>query len=403
MTNPTVEFDHHTPPFVRDPYSIYADLRANCPVAYTESHDGFWILSRYEDVRRALLDWQTFTSSVPGTIALPHSKAGRTQPVIPLEIDPPLHTEYRSILAKHFARPAVDRLEPQVKAIANDLIDQFISRGECDLVQEYSLPLVSGALAIFLGLPLGDTVLWLEWAQAIFADRVTHPEAAQLAHRALERYVDDKISERKAQPRDDVLSALTQARIQGRALTDVELRGYGLELLLAGREATIDGLDNSLWYLAQHPDDRRRLIQDPTLVRPAVDEFLRMMSPIQLLGRIAARDVEIHGQHIHKGDSVSMTYASANRDEEVFSNAAECILDRRPNPHLAFGSGPHTCIGAHLARLDIRVGIGEILRRIPDFGLSLTKPARLAPNGDARGFRSLPVVFERRNEGSSSA
>ena len=184
-----------------------------------------------------------------------------------------------------------------------------------------------------------------------------------------------------------------KAEVDGRLLTASELVGYGRVILLAGREATIDGLSNSLWYLAQNPTAQQQLRDDPKLMTFAVEEFLRTMSPIQLLGRVATRDVELHGQTIREGESVAMVYGSSNRDERTFEQADHCLLDRKPNPHLAFGSAHHYCLGTHLARLVMRVGIGVFLERIPAFRLSDTDKARRKLNGDARGFVALPVAF----------
>jgi cytochrome P450 len=387
----TESFDHNTERFVEDPFSIYQMLRDECPVAHSDRHDEFWVLTRYEDVRKALLDWKTFTSSIPGTVAIPHTRSTGETPMLPLESDPPQHTQYRQAVARYFARPSVERIEPRVKEAANNIIDTFVERGRCELVKEYAEPLVSRALATFLKLPLEDTALWIEWADAIFAGRYEDPEAAREAREQLSAYVDRLMAERKREPADDVFTALVQAEVDGRPLSDGELRGYGMEILLAGREATIDGIVNSLHYLALHPEARQRLIDEPALMRTAVDELLRYNSPIQLLGRIATRDVEIRGQTIREGESVAVTYGSANRDERVFEEAEQCLLDRSPNPHVAFGAGPHGCVGAHLARLDMRVAIGEWLRRIPDY--QLVDGGEMKANGDARGFRRLPVTF----------
>ena len=388
-----VEFDHHTQQFVDDPYSVYAHLHQQCAVAHTESYDGFWLLSQYADVRGALMDWETFSSGEPGTLAIPSTLREDKAPLLPLESDPPAHTHYRSAVIRMFARKEVDAIEAEVRKLANKIIDRFIAAGECDLVADYAEPLFSYTLAIFLKLPLEDTKLWAAWANAIFAGRVKDPEGALRARRKLAAYAEGLLEERRQNPRDDIFTAILDLRIDDKPLTQDEIRGFALEILLAGREATIDGLCNSLWYLAERPEARQRLIDEPKLMRLAVEEFLRYMSPIQLLGRKATRDVTIHGQDIHEGESVAMMYGAGNRDETQFENAGQCILDRSPNPHLAFGAGPHSCIGAHLARLGMRVGIGEFLARIPDFQLSEAQSPQRKLNGDARGFIHLPITF----------
>ena len=387
------EFDHYDPEFIKDPYVVYDHLRTTCPVAHTSKQGGFWVLSRYADVRAALQDWQTFSSATPGTIAIPNYHA-RDYPVLPIEADPPAHGKYRSLTRDVFAREAVDQLEDAVRDIADTLIDRFAAEGSCDLVHDYALPLVSHALAKFLKLPVGDAERWVYWAREIFEGRMGDPARTSRATAEMAAYVDELLAVRVAKPRDDVFSLLTQARIDGATLSPMELRGYGMLLLTAGREATVDGINNALWFLAEHATERDWLAQrldDAAAVRTAVEEFLRNMSPIQLLGRITTRDTMLHGVTIPEGESLGVLYGAANRDEAEFPQAASCVLNRRRNPHLAFGVGVHTCLGAHLARLDLRVAIKQLLRRIPDF--SLAAEPLWAPNGDTRGFRSLQIRF----------
>jgi len=373
---------------------VYDHLRNACPVAHTSKQGGFWILSRYADVRAALQDWQTYSSAIPGTIAIPNYHA-RDYPVLPIEADPPAHGKYRTLVRDVFAREAVDQLEDVVRDVADALIDRFAATGHCDLVHDYALPLVSHALARFLKLPVEDAERWVYWAREIFEGRMgDDPARTSGATEEMAAYVDGLMANRIAEPQDDVFSLLTQARVDGAALSPLELRGYGILLLTAGREATVDGINNALWFLAEHAAERDWLAQrldDGAALRAAVEEFLRNMSPIQLLGRITTRDTTLHGVTIPKGESLGVLYGAANRDEAEFPQAASCVLDRRRNPHLAFGVGVHTCLGAHLARLDLRVAIKQLLRRIPDF--SLAAEPLWASNGDTRGFRRLEIRF----------
>jgi hypothetical protein len=386
------EFDHFSPAFIENRFNIYSNLRDGEPLAYSSHHGGYWVLSRYADIRGALLDWKTFTSAHPRGIAIP-STAVETKDPNMLGQDPPQHTQYRSAVSAYFSRPAIDKLEPSVLGVANEILDDFIADGHCEIIEAYATPLMANTLALFLRMPLDHVPIWEGWAQAVFRNRQKDPAAAARAYQELDAYMDAEFAARKKDPRDDFFTLLTTIEIEGRKLTDSELRGYGSLVLLAGREASIDGLSNALWYLANNPEARARLIAEPALIRSAVEEFLRYMSPIQLLGRVATRDVVIHDQQIKKGDKVATPYGCANRDERTFENADQCVLDRRPNPHLAFGAGPHGCIGAHLARLNLRAGISEWLRRIPDYQLDQTKPPRQAQNGDTLGFRSLHVKF----------
>lgn len=388
-----VAFNHHTAEWVQDPYRVYQDLRKNKPLAYSTSHGGFWLLSRYEDVKKALFDWGTFSSAYPGRIAIPHTTPSDNIPGIPIETDPPKHTQYRNMVLKHFLRSEVNKLEPAMNQVASQLIDGFVHKGRCDVVSEYATPLLAHSLGLFLKFPLEDIAQIEAWANAVFANRAKDPEAAKRGQQELADYIRRQMADRKANPRDDLFSHLATLEVEGRPLTEAELVGYGRIILLAGREAVIDAVGNSLWYLAQHPAACQRLVREPGLIGEAVEEFLRFLSPIQLLGRVATRDIEMHGQTIRKGESVAMMYGSANHDEQVFPQADQCVLDRKPNAHLAFGTGPHACIGASLARLDMRVGISNFLARIPDFRLSPSAPPVRKLNGDARGFTQLVVEF----------
>lgn len=386
----TRPFDHNDPGFVADPYPAYARMRERCPVLHSERYGGYWVLTRYDDVRRGLLDWETFSSATPGTTSIPTS-VRRTFNEIPLEVDPPEHTRYRAIVTPWFSKTAVERLEPQIRRIAADLLDAVAGDEECDLVQQFALPLVGRSLAAFLHMPQSEAAQWIEWMEGIFHGRLTDPARADRCSRELIDYLDALAADRRAHPQDDFFSLLATATFDGRPLTPLEIRGYTVVTFTAGHETTVNGIGNSLWYLSEHPDDRARLVAEPELLPVAIEEFLRFLSPIQLLGRNATRDVELHGETIRAGDVVAVSYGSANRDERGFDGADRCVIDRHPNRHLAFGTGPHACLGAHLARLEMRVAISEMLRRFPDHRVA--GPERLVPtpHGDLRGFWSLPA------------
>lgn len=383
------EFDHNDPDFVQDPYPLYAEMRRNHPVLYSERYGGYWILTRYHDVRKALLDWKTFSSGTPGVTSIPTS-VRRDFPEIPLEVDPPEHTKYRAIVSPWFSRTRVESLEPQIRRITADILDEF-EDGEFDFVQQLALPLVSRALMVFLRLPEDEAGKLMGWVNDIFQGRLNDPERADRASKELIGYVDDLIASRRREPTDDYFSMLAQATFEDRPLTDIEMRGYGVLTMTAGQETTVNGIGNSLWWLGEHPAERKVLAAEPERIPTAVEELLRYMAPIQLLGRNASGDVEMHGKTIRAGDTVAVCYGAASRDETVFEDAEECRLDRRPNPHLAFGAGPHACLGAHLARLEVRVVIEEVLRRFPAYEIAAPSRQVFTAHGDLRGFWSLPA------------
>jgi cytochrome P450 len=377
--------------YARRRYQVYAALRDRYPAFYTREGGGFWMLSRYADVRKATMDWQTFTSSLPGTIVIPHTSPPAGLSGIPIEVDPPRHTLYRAAIADYFSRPVVERQEAAMQAIADDIIDGLQGQPACDLVHDYARPVVLRCLALFFGLPVEHIVQWDQWTQAIFSARTTNLEQQTRAFEAMLAYFAREFAERRRQPGSDYFSLVSGLTLNGRRLSPAELNGYGRMMVIAGRGATVDGLGNSLWYLARQPPVRRQLLADPELLRSAVEEFLRLMTPVEWLGRVATTDVVIHGAQIHRGDSVALNFACANHDERVFEVAEACVLGRRPNPHMAFGAGPHSCLGAHVARLILRVGIQAFLRRLPRFQLDEDRPPQSAGFGGVFSFQSLPV------------
>lgn len=386
------EFDHHDQEFIDDPFHIYEEMREKCPVARTEAYGGFWLLSRYSEVRMALRDWETFTSSVPGVTTIPVSFT-RDFPEIPLELDPPLHTKYRQLVSPVFSRSRMDAMEPVVDRVVTDLLDGLEPTGEADLVQEFAIPLTLTVLAEFMGLPHEDKSQWGEWVAQIFKGRIDDRVAADAAAARFMEYVDELIAERRRAPREDLFSMLISSEVEGQHLTDEEIRGFGMLLLVAGHETTASALGNSMLYLADKPGDRRVLVDSPQMIPAAVEELLRYLSPVQILGRNAACDVDLVGQHITKGDVVAISFGSANRDASAFEEADKVRLDRRPNPHLAFGSGPHTCLGAHLARLELRVALTKLLQRFPDYAVTERAAVQRRPHGDIWGVWNLPVAL----------
>ena len=387
------QFDHNSAEFIRDPFPVYYRLREEDPVHFSERYDGYFVLTRYEDVRRALLDWTVFSSAQPGVTSIPMS-VRRDFQEIPLEVDPPDHWEYRKLVSQLFTRNAIARLEPGFRRIAAELLEPIQTAGMGDFVQDYALPFVSRVLALFLQVPEADAQRWVRWTKDIFHGRLTDRARADRASAEMIAYVDELSAERRRAPRpDDVFSTLATSRFHGRPLTSQELRGFGVLLLNAGQETSVNGIGNSLWYLAEHVGDRQRLLENPGLLAGAIEEFLRFMSPIQLLGRTVRQETVLYERTIPEKSTVAVCYGSANRDAQIFPAADQCMIDRHPNPHLAFGAGPHTCLGAHLARAEMRVAIEEVLARTPHYQIDDAADIEYTPHGDLRGFWKLPVRF----------
>ncbi len=384
------DLDIHEASFIRDPFPVYDELRAQCPVMHSQHYGGFWLLTRYEDVRQATTDWRTYTSSVVGVTAIPVITP-RTEPQLPIEIDPPLHSRYRTLVNPVFASARIEALRPRIMAIAHELIDGLLAHGGGDLVADYATPLSIRSLIEFTGLPAEDADKWYWWIRRMFNPH--DPADVAAASDELGVYIDALIVERHRQPVDDFVSLLIASEVDGHRLTDHELHAFMTLLIGAGFETTADSLSITLHYLAEHPRERERLIAEPALIPTAVEEFLRYATPIQLLARNTTRDVELHGRTIPAGDVVGLGFMAANHDPQAFAEPERCILDRAPNRHLTFGAGPHLCLGAPVARLEMAVTLQEFLRRIPSYRLTPGQEIEWKTRGDRRGLATLPIVL----------
>lgn len=385
-------FDHHDPAFVVDPYSVIGRIREEQPLLHSDLYGGFWLLSRYDDVTRAALDHESFTSSVVGMTIIPPSQP-RKYPLLPIELDPPAHTVYRGLVNAPFSRSRVEALRPELEALATKLLEPIARRGGGELVSEFAIPMSLGALARFINLPEEDEERWFDWVERMFANALSDKDDQREAVREVEAYLDALIADRKAEPRDDFIGMLLQAEVDGHRLTDIEVRGFAVLMLLAGYETTSGAMSLSLLYLAQHPDQRAQLFADPAaLGHTAVNELLRYFSPVQVFCRNAARDLDLYGETVPEGDVVLLAYGAANHDPRVFADPDRCILDRQPNRHVAFGHGHHLCLGANLARLELSIMIERVAELFPDFRLDPQHPPTWKPRGDIRGLASLQLA-----------
>ncbi len=393
MTPEPLHHDIHDPRFAREPFGAYAELRAKCPVMRSLLYGRFWLLSRYDDVKAAALDWKTYTSSVVGVTAIPVITP-RTEPQLPIEVDPPLHSRYRALMAPVFSAARVEELRPHLTALAIELIERILARppGEViDLVAAYAQPFAIGTLAELTNLPKADADRWSGWLNQMFD--VRDPAGGQRAAAEFGSYIDTLIAARRNEPQDDFVTGLLRAEVEGQRLTDREVRSFLTVTFGAGFETTQDAMSVTLHHLATHPADRARLRTEPALVPTAVEEFLRYVSPIQIFGRNATRDLELHGAAIQAGDIVALGFGSANRDPASFPEPDRVMLDRTPNRHLAFGAGPHLCLGAPVARLEMSITLTEFVARVRDWRLAPGHDIEWKPRGDRRGLAHLPVVL----------
>jgi cholest-4-en-3-one 26-monooxygenase len=380
------------------PHERFDRLRREAPVFWHKepSGPGFWAITKHADVMAVSRDLGTFSSEVRGTQIPDLSREDfRVSPDNLAIMDPPRHTRFRTLLAKGFTPEALRRVEPFVRASMTRLIDDVVWRGQCDMVSDLAgnLPL----LVIFemLGVPATDRDQILRWMLPLLApddpEFASSPEEmASLTRRFLE-YAHALAAERRGAPRDDILSLLMQAEVDGDRLSYSEFGTLFFLFLAAGSDTTRNLILNGMVALLEHPEQRARLLADPSLIPSAVEEMLRFCPSVIHFRRTATRDTEIRGQPIAAGDKVVLWYASANRDEEVFPNPHVFDIGRKPNNHIAFGYGPHFCIGNLLARIEASVAFEELLRRLPD--LELDGPVVRLQSNWLNGVKRMPLRF----------
>lgn len=367
----------------------FTELRKTCPVAWSEDFGGFWALLKHEDITTACKRPGTFASAPQ--FSVPHLDLGF--PWLPLQSDAPDHTNYKSPLLPFLAKPKIVELVPRLRELALDLIEPLRGRDSFDASLDFAQPFAGEALCLALRLP---ETMWAEfrrWTSDIA--RAFSEGNLQLildVSNAVADYVKQESEARAKDPGDDLMSALLATRVEGRELTHAELHGYYILLTSAGHDTSANSLGHALGHLANNPQDRARLIEDPSLTPGAVDEIIRFYGPLIGLGRRAVQDIEVGGRKISAGDQVALVWASATRDEDQFERANEFILDRKPTRNVSFGLGTHYCVGADLGRTQIRVAIDEFLKAFPDFHVDGDIERTIWPT---QGIRSLPIVIDR--------
>jgi len=356
----------HSPDFYSgDPYPTYRELRATSPVCWNDVTN-FWALLKYDDLHFVSSNPATFTSTQGVTIPDPHV-ANPVQKGNLIFTDPPRHRQLRKLINSGFTRRRVAVLETKIREIVRGILDGLEPDSVPEFAEEVAAPLPTRMIAELIGAPPDDWEQFRAWSDA--ATGIADPEIELdplVAMGQLFEYFQKLIAARRIEARDDMLSVLTGAEIDGHRLTDEDLLNFTFLLLVAGNETTRNLIALGTLALIAHPDQCRLLVEDPTLIPGAVEEMLRWNSPVVHMARTAMTDVEIRGQLIAEGDTVVMLYGSANRDEDIFGcDSEEFKVTRHPNPHIAFGCGEHSCIGAQLARLEACVMFDELLRRFP--------------------------------------
>jgi cholest-4-en-3-one 26-monooxygenase len=380
---------------------LFTRLRREAPVSWQDHPHGrgFWSVVQHGDVVTVNRDAALFSSEV-GSISLldPDERANGvgadTRGAMMIASDPPRHTRYRRLVNSGFTPRTMKAIEQSLAARATNIIDLVIEKGSCDFVTEVAAELPLQAIADIMGVPQEDRGRLFDWSNRMVG--LDDPEYASadgtVASVEMYAYVNDLARRRRADPRDDIVTVLVNAEIDGDKLSEVEFDMFMLLLTLAGNETTRNSTSWGMWALMANPEQYARLREHPELMESAVEEILRWASPVLHFRRTATADTELHGQRIAKGDKVVMWHISANRDEQVFTDPFRFDITRTPNNHVAFGGGgPHHCLGAYLARMQLRLMFTEIMTRIPDMRLA-GEPELLRSNV-LRGVKHMPVAF----------
>ncbi len=383
------DFDIGIQQYQAEPYSIWAELRRDHPVAVTDRRDRTYMPTRYDDVAAVAYDTERFTSRDIGVI--PPAPGSTLLYAPPITSDPPFHAEARRLLLPAFNPKAVEQLKFQTEQITKQLLEELGGRTEADAAGDYAQHIPVRVIANLIGVPQADEEMFTDWAIAILQDSATDIEGARVASREVLAYFADHVAKRRADPGDDLISTLIASELGGGPLTDRHLLGTCFLLLLAGMDTTWSSIGSALWHLATHPEDRDRLVAEPALIPTAIEEFLRAYAPVTM-ARIATADTEVGGRAVKAGERVLLTFPAGNRDPNKFDRPDEVIIDRQLNRHFAFGIGVHRCIGSNLARMELNVAITDWLQRFPRFTIKPGAEVRWGGQ-QVRGPRAVPVLL----------
>jgi cytochrome P450 len=396
---PTIDFDHHSAAFADNWRAVTSELRTKCPVAWTESHGGYWVVSRYEDVKAVALDDETYSSDNDmagernggqGT-AIPRAP----MQLIPLEVDGPRFAKYRTLLNPKFSPAAAEPWRPFVRQTADALIDLICESGHCDLVEDLASPVPAMLTMKLLGLPLAD---WRDVATPFHEISWAVP-GSEMYQRAIEGIfrvlgrLSEELAKRRTDPADDLLTFLLTSEIDGEPLSEEEILKICFLQLIGGVDTSTGLLSHTFAWLSEHPDQRQRLLDDPELIKRATEEFLRWVSPAPALARTVTTDVELGGQRLCPGDRLLLSWASANQDADTFADPDQVDIDRWPNRHQAFGLGAHRCLGSNLGRVQFQEVLKATLRRLPDLKVNIGEAQRYPSLGQVNGYSALPATF----------
>ncbi len=380
------------------PHAAFRRLRAESPVYFQTEPDGvgYWAITKYNDIIDISKDPARFSSARGATNITDYAPEDLSAiQMMMINMDPPQHTKFRRLVGQGFTPRMVARMEPRIRAATTQIIDRVAKKGSADFVNEIAAELPLQVIAELLGIPTSDHRRVFDWSNRLIGfddpEFQTSFEDGRVAAAEIWMYANELAERRRQAPGEDLVSVLINAEVDGEKLSEAEFDAFFLLLAVAGNETTRNLISGGLLALLEHPEQRERLIRDPSLIPLAVEEMLRWVTPVMYFRRTATRDTEIRGQQIREGEKVVMYYSSANRDEDIFKNADKFDVGRTPNDHLAFGTGQHFCLGHNLARLEIRVMFEELLRRMPD--IQLAGPVKRLRSNFINGFKEMPIRF----------
>ena len=394
------DYDIFDESYIKNPFPVWDEIRSECPVGHTDRHLGSWMPTRWEDLFAIAQDNKHFSSRdvlvAPFGIAagyIPTEEDAQFAEVAapPITADPPVHTWSRRLLLPPFSMRSVEKWEALTREHCQSLIDGFIDKGEADGAVDYAQQIPPFVIAAMLGVPKEMVPTFTKWVRDVLELGFANPEGAVSARAELLTFLWGHIQDRKANPGDDLISYLAQAKVDGEPVPDQHILGTGFLIVVAGIDTTWSSIGSAIWHLAQNPGDRHRIINEPEIINTAIEELIRAYSPVTM-ARYVAEDVDYNGCPMKEGDRVLMNFPAANRDPAKFPDADKVIIDRATNPHIGFGAGIHRCAGSNLARMEMRVSVQEWLKRIPDFELADPEAVTWA-GGQVRGPRSMRVKF----------